>query len=186
VIFAATSVVTLLGVTNVIVIREGYLTALITAFLIELAGAVTAIFKSANFFVEDPKPLNAEADIRNSIRKLDGGIGLLHRRIQDQEILFQARLLGIQHLRATPETDTMVLISSIKSSIGKVSPDVINSALGSIADIIESKVRLGSINRAQLITLIKSLPDEASGQGDRILQLIQNKEVQQDAPSNGG
>ena len=75
------------------------------------------------------------------------------------------------------ETDTMVLISSIKSSIGKVSPDVINSALGSIADIIESKVRLGSINRAQLITLVKSLPDEASGQGDRILQLIQNKEA---------
>ena len=47
-IFVATSVVTLLGVTNVIAVREGHLTALITAFLVELAGAVIAIFKGRN------------------------------------------------------------------------------------------------------------------------------------------
>jgi len=58
-IFAATAIVTLLGVTNVIQIQEGYLTALVSAFLLELTGAVIAIFKSANFFEGDHKPLNA-------------------------------------------------------------------------------------------------------------------------------
>jgi hypothetical protein len=71
VIFAATSVVTLLGVTSVITIREGYLTALVTAFLIELAGAVIAIFKGADFFASEKNQIAAEEDIRSSIRKLD-------------------------------------------------------------------------------------------------------------------
>lgn len=52
-IFVATAVVTLLGVTGVVSVRDGYLTALIAAFLVESAGAVVAIFRGADFFSED-------------------------------------------------------------------------------------------------------------------------------------
>jgi len=53
VIFVATAIVTLLGVTGVVRVPSGYLTALITAFLVESAGAVVAIFRGADFFSED-------------------------------------------------------------------------------------------------------------------------------------
>jgi hypothetical protein len=52
-IFGITSIITLLGVIGVIKISDGYLSALVSAFLIESAGAVVAIFKRADFFSDD-------------------------------------------------------------------------------------------------------------------------------------
>ena len=98
VIFAATAVVTLLGVTGVIAIQDGYLTALVGAFLIELAGAVIAIFKGADFFASEKNQITAEESIRGSIRKLDAAIGHLDDRQRAQALHFQSRLLASQHL----------------------------------------------------------------------------------------
>ena len=53
VIFAITSLITLLGVTGIIHIVDGYLWPLVGAFLIELAGAILAVFRRAEFF-DDP------------------------------------------------------------------------------------------------------------------------------------
>lgn len=50
--FAAATIITLLGITGVIKVPESYLTPLFIAFIIELAGAVFAIVKGANFFDE--------------------------------------------------------------------------------------------------------------------------------------
>ncbi|GEM_PF-6486536 len=52
-IFAATAIVTMLGITGVLHIPGGYLTALVTGFLVESAGAVVAIFRRADFFTDD-------------------------------------------------------------------------------------------------------------------------------------
>jgi hypothetical protein len=49
-IFVATAVTTLLGITNVITIRDGYLNTLFSALILEVIGAVIALFKSASFF----------------------------------------------------------------------------------------------------------------------------------------
>jgi hypothetical protein len=56
-VFIVTSVVTLLGVTGVIHISDGYLTALLSAFLVQSAGAVLAVFKRADFFSEDTRSI---------------------------------------------------------------------------------------------------------------------------------
>jgi len=50
VIFALTSIVTLLGVAGVLRIAPTHLNALLGAFLLELAGAVVTLFRSAPFF----------------------------------------------------------------------------------------------------------------------------------------
>ena len=50
VIFALTSIVTLLGVTGLVTIAPTQLNALLGAFLLELAGAVVTLFRSAPFF----------------------------------------------------------------------------------------------------------------------------------------
>jgi hypothetical protein len=62
VLLDAISLVTLLGVTNVIAIRNGHLTVLVTFCLIELEGTVIAIFKSANFLAPEKTPITAEED----------------------------------------------------------------------------------------------------------------------------
>jgi septal ring factor EnvC (AmiA/AmiB activator) len=54
-IFVVTTIVTLAGIVGAAHISGGYLTALVSAFLIESAGAVVAIFRQADFFIDDEK-----------------------------------------------------------------------------------------------------------------------------------
>ena len=70
-IFVATAVVTLLGVTGVIHVSDGPLTALITAFLVESAGAVVAIFRKADFFTDnDEQHAEAMARIQKQLTEM--------------------------------------------------------------------------------------------------------------------
>ncbi len=55
-IFILTAGITLLGITDIIAIREQYLTPLFSALLIELVGAVIALYKVAKFFDDDASP----------------------------------------------------------------------------------------------------------------------------------
>lgn len=48
-IFAATAVLTLLGITNVIPIRDGYLNTLFTSLIVETVGAVITLFRATSF-----------------------------------------------------------------------------------------------------------------------------------------
>lgn len=52
-IFISTAAVTLFGITNVIAIQDKYLTPLFGALLIELIGAVIALYRRADFFSND-------------------------------------------------------------------------------------------------------------------------------------
>lgn len=52
-IFVVTAIVTLLGVTNKITIKDRFLNALFASLLIELVVAMIALFKSADFFGDD-------------------------------------------------------------------------------------------------------------------------------------
>jgi hypothetical protein len=174
-IFAATALITLLGVTGVVPIQEGYLTALVAAFLIELAGAVIAIFKGADFFASDKNHITAEESIRGSIGKLDTAFGYLDDRLKAQAMHFQSRLLASRHLTPTPRTDIMALASQIEASVGKIHPDVIKEALGAIADVLEAKVQIGSGEKANLVSLCKTLPAEFAGSSSRLLQVLETK-----------
>ena len=69
-IFAATAVVTLLALTGVVTVVGGYLGWLVSAFLVESAGAVIALFRGAKFFEEAsvrhaPHSLNTSAADEN-------------------------------------------------------------------------------------------------------------------------
>src|ERR1041385_251823 len=48
-IFVATAAITLLGIMDVIAIRDGYLKTLFTALILETVGAVITLFKSTSF-----------------------------------------------------------------------------------------------------------------------------------------
>jgi hypothetical protein len=51
--FAATVVVTLLGIVGLVHVESGYLQILVPAFLLALAGAVIALFRRSDFFTDD-------------------------------------------------------------------------------------------------------------------------------------
>jgi len=109
-------------VTGVITIREGYLTALITAFLIELAGAVIAIFKSANFFAPEKNEIPAEEEIWKSIRKLDTAFGYLQDSAKAQAMHFHCRL-SYPNTSRPPRALTSWFLSEIESNVGKIRPN---------------------------------------------------------------
>lgn len=52
-IFVSTAVITLLGIINVVEIREGYLNTLVGVLIVELVGAVIAMFRGVDFFSDD-------------------------------------------------------------------------------------------------------------------------------------
>ena len=54
--FALTGIVTLLGIVGVLTIPDFYLKALFSASVLQLIGAVVAIFKGARFFQENGSP----------------------------------------------------------------------------------------------------------------------------------
>jgi len=60
-IFAATAIVTLLGITGMITISTGYLSALLSAFLIESAAAVVALFARTDFYSKEDDRIHSEA-----------------------------------------------------------------------------------------------------------------------------
>jgi hypothetical protein len=75
IIFVVTSAVTLLGVLGIVPIREAYLNALLGAFLIELAGAVVALFKRTDFFaVKDSASSASLADAVDTFDRLSDEI----------------------------------------------------------------------------------------------------------------
>jgi hypothetical protein len=75
IIFVVTSTVTLLGVLGIVPIREAYLNALLGAFLIELAGAVVALFKRTDFFAaKDPAVSASLADAVDTFDRLSDEI----------------------------------------------------------------------------------------------------------------
>ena len=68
----------------------------------------------------------------------------------------------------------MALIHQIEANVGKVPSDVIKEALGAIADVLEAKVRIGSNEKASLVSLCKSLPVEFSGPAARVLHALES------------
>lgn len=52
IIFILTAVITMLGIIDVVKVREDYLNTLVAVFVVELAGAVIAIFRQVDFFSE--------------------------------------------------------------------------------------------------------------------------------------
>ena len=81
-IFGITSLVTLLGVVGVIKIADGYLWALLSAFLVESAGAVVAIFKRADFLIDDAP----RDEISSGIQKAQADeIAQLHKKNEELE-----------------------------------------------------------------------------------------------------
>lgn len=52
-IFVVTAVITLLGIVQVLTIKPGYLNTLVGVFVVEIAGAVIALFRRVDFFPDE-------------------------------------------------------------------------------------------------------------------------------------
>lgn len=174
-IFVATSLVTLLGITDLVTIKEGYLNALVAAFLVELGGAVIAIFKSTNFFKKEDEEITAEEEIRESIRKLDTVFGHTHDRLNEFQVYVFKELLSAKYLGKTPRTDLQVASHLVEKYSDEISSDTISSLLGTMCDILETDVYIGDSEISNLVSLFNSLPDKFSGLKSRFRKIEKRK-----------
>jgi len=149
-----------------------------------LAGAVIAIFKTADFFGPENNPITKVEEIHKSIKKLDTSVGYLHDRLEVQQIHFQSQLLVAHNLPPTPRTDIMVLVSLLQGKIDKIHPEVVNEALGAIASVLEANIHIGTTEKASLISLCKLLPPELTGVASRVLHSIESQNAQPRTAAN--
>lgn len=91
-VWVATTVVTLLGITNVLTISESYLKLLVPAFLVGVGGAILTIFKSGDFFSDEAKKLE------NEIRLLKD---------QNAQKAEQIKTLGIETVGLTAQIESI-------------------------------------------------------------------------------
>jgi hypothetical protein len=106
-IFAATAVITLLGIIDVVPIRDGYLKTLFTALILETVGAVIALFRSTSFF---------GAGTSAELKQITGAWW---------EFIDGKDNLAVSFVRIThsPKTDSLVLIGDAYGRDGKRAAD---------------------------------------------------------------
>jgi hypothetical protein len=99
-VFIITTIVTLLGVTGVIAIKDSHLKLLAAAFFIELVGAVIAILRVASF--RDPAPQKAsqfDAYARDAMERIESRNQVLREQVRElhvhlEEEIFNAATIG--------------------------------------------------------------------------------------------
>jgi hypothetical protein len=151
-IFVATAIVTLLGVTGVLRIADGYLTALVGAFLIESAGAVVAMFRTAEFFTDDEKENQDEtASVKQELEaareKLSDAVPLTNRlreevaRLQAENQQLQKRLADVDSFRlrivgvlGSTSADRSTLLRELNLAADSPERDVALSVIGQLVD----------------------------------------------------
>ena len=123
VIFAATALITLLGLIDLVPVREGFLAGLVTAFLIELAGAVIAMFRMAKFFTDDETFAPLTKDRAEANASLDGHDDRVNRLQADVDrIRIECRQLRLEfdQLKSLRRRIRAVLGASSKDAHGAV------------------------------------------------------------------
>jgi hypothetical protein len=185
VIFIATAVITLLGITEVIEIKSGYLTALVAAFLVELAGAVVAMYKQAPFFVSKSKTISESVratvegfdqlsdQIKDVIEKTDEASkphyhGFIIRRTGNDIVAYRKmQTITGEELEQLPAEQRNLIntyeksMDALRTKWHELWPKRINTKTGEIDEDVNS----------QLLTLVKGMKEDLIGIFDFLEQL---------------
>jgi hypothetical protein len=168
-VFGLTSLVTLMGVTGVIHIADGYLTPLVGAFLLELAGAVIAVFRRAEFFTDDEqKNAQALAQLREQHAEVMAGLQKKQaQREQERIASLTARLQG--------EIDTLTKEKeNLRAQLKKLTSlklrawSLFNQAKPISLDTLLTQLRTAdnSVNMNDVMSIVGILVEEGKIEGD--------------------
>lgn len=98
-----------------------------------------------------------------------------HLRLADVQLRMEAAVFHAAHAPKTPRTDFMVFSDQIDRSIGRVSPGVLDHALSTVLDHVETSDRIDSATRTSLLKLATKVAAQNPVFGERLRETLAGK-----------
>lgn len=98
-----------------------------------------------------------------------------HQRLADVQLVLEASIFHAAHAPKTPRTDFMVFFRQLDRSIGHVSPGVLEHALSTVLDYVQTAARVDPPTRTSLLGLASKVASENPAFGERIRELLASK-----------
>ena len=140
VIFLINAAVAILGITNVIKIKDGYLKPLFTALILEVVGGVVFLFKVQNFEEYTfPDELYNEARIERSTSQQSNIVNFL-------DVIKRGNSCEVNKIAETAQIDSLLLLTNNQSSRIEGLIDNNQNFYKIIVDLESIRKQTGSIN----------------------------------------
>lgn len=98
-----------------------------------------------------------------------------HQRLADIQLSLEASIFHAAHAPKTPRTDFMVFYHHLDSSIGRVSPGVLEHSLATVLDYVETAGRIDPATRTSLLKLAGRVATDNAAFGERLRELLAGK-----------
>ena len=98
-----------------------------------------------------------------------------HQRLADVQLMHEAAIFHAAHAPKTPRTDFMIFFSQVDRSIGHVSPGVLEHALSTVLDYVQTASRIDPPTRTHLLTLSGKVMNENAAFGERLREMLAGK-----------
>jgi hypothetical protein len=104
-----------------------------------------------------------------------GALERTHQRLADVQLRLEASIFHAAHAPKTPRTDFMILFEQLDRSIGLVSPGVLDHALSTVLDHVQTSSRIDPPTRTSLLKLAGRVAAQNATFGERLRELLASK-----------
>jgi hypothetical protein len=98
-----------------------------------------------------------------------------HQRLTDVQLVLEASIFHAAHSPRTPRTDFMVFFQQLDRSVGHVSSEVLEHALSTVLDYVQTASRIDPPTRTSLLKLAGKVSSENPAFGERLRELLAGK-----------
>jgi hypothetical protein len=98
-----------------------------------------------------------------------------HQRLADVQLMMEASIFHAAHAPKTPRTDFMIFNAQLDRSIGHVSPGVLDHALSTVLDHVQTSARVDPPTRTSLLQLAVKVSAQNPVFGERLRELLAGK-----------
>lgn len=96
-------------------------------------------------------------------------------RLADVQLMLEASIFHAAHAPKTPRTDFMLFYGQVDRSIGHVSPGVLDHALSTVLDYVQTAARIDPATRTSLLKLAGKVAAQNEVFGERLRELLAGK-----------
>lgn len=101
-----------------------------------------------------------------------------HQRLADVQLMMEASIFHAAHAPKTPRTDFMVFSDQVNRSIGHVTPGVLDHALSTVLDHVQTATRIDPPTRTTLLKLAGKVASQNAVFGERLREILAGKPEQ--------
>jgi hypothetical protein len=98
-----------------------------------------------------------------------------HQRLADVQLMMEASIFHAAHAPKTPRTDFMLFSGQLDRSIGHVSPSVLDHALSTVLDHVQTAARVDPPTRTSLLKLASKVVVQNPVFGERLREILAGK-----------